>query len=133
MAQEPSADELLNTESMIKRILGDMESLREKIKKEKDLFDSTFENDAVFSEKQKKEEEAKKEKQALRQTILKTTAALQVDARLKELREELKAASKSLEQLLKKYQEISHSSQITRDDGEIYEIVTSFKLRKKKE
>jgi len=125
------ADRLLNTESMIKRLLGDIEKFRSDIKEQKDMFDSTFENDAVYAEKLKKEDEVKKEKEAARQTLLKTSSALAADSKLKELKEELKDTQKSLEGLLKEYQILSGSNQITRDDGEIYEIVTSYKIKKK--
>lgn len=127
---DSSADRLLNTESMIKRLLGDIEKFRSDIKEQKDMFDSTFENDAVYAEKLKKEDEVKKEKEAVRQTLLKTSSALAAGSKLKELKEELKDTQKSLEGLLKEYQILSGSNQITRDDGEIYEIVTSYKIKK---
>lgn len=124
------ADRLLNTESMIKRLLGDIEKFRSDIKEQKDMFDSTFENDAVYAEKLKKESEIKKEKETARQTLLKTSSALAADSKLKELKEELKDTQKSLEGLLKEYQILSGSNQITRDDGAIYEIVTTYKIKK---
>ncbi len=132
-SMDPSnkAELLLNTESMIKRYLGDMEKLRNDIKEQRDMVDSTFENDAVFSEKMKKEDEVKKEKEALKEQLMKTTAVLQADAKLKELKDELKDTQKSLEGLLKQYQELAGTNQIVRDDGEIFEIVTTFKIKKK--
>ena len=128
---DQKAETLLNTESMIKRYLGDIEKLRQDIREQKDMIDSTFENDASFSEKMKKEEEVKKEKETLKAQLLKSSAVLQADAKLKELKEEMKDTQKSLEGLLKQYQELAGTNQIVRDDGEIYEIITTLKIKKK--
>ena len=129
--EENKAERLLNTESMIKRLLGDIDKLKADIREQKDMFDSTFEGDAVYSEKMKKEEEVKKEKEAVRQTLMKTTAALQADAKVKELKDDLKDTQKSLDGLLREYQTLSGSNQIVQEDGQVYEIITTLKLKKK--
>lgn len=126
------SESLLNLESAINRTVNDVEKLKTEIKDQKDMYDSAFEQDATYESQLKKEEEVKKAGAVLKQQLSKSPAIAASFEKLKELKDDMKDLQKELSDLLKRYQKTSGTNIITREDGEIYEIVTNLKLIKKK-
>lgn len=125
-------ENLLNLEMAIHRTVNDINKLKDQIKEQKDMYDSTIENDAAYATQAKKEEEVKKITIGLKQQLLKSPAVQDTSEKLKELKDDMKGLQTGLSELLKRYQTVSGLNQITRDDGEIFEIVSTMKLIKKK-
>ena len=130
-SQTQKLESIVNLESMIHRYVNDIGKLKEEIKEQKDMYDSIFEADAAYSTQIQKEEEVKKASTTIKQQLLKTPSAIETSEKLKGMKEEIKDLQTHLSDLLKQYQKASGSNQITREDGEIFEIVSSVKLVKK--
>lgn len=122
---------LVEVESMILRYISDMEKLRQEIKEQNDMFKSTFEGDATYSKKKEEEEKLKKEVAATKQVLAKTPAAAEAEAKVKELKEDLRSLQGTIEILLNQRQKLTDVNQIIRDDGEVYEVKTKVSLVKK--
>lgn len=118
-------------ESRIKQYLGDIERLRSKIQEKKDMFDSAFENDSIYMKHKETLSEAKKQLQKTKSEMIKIEAISLLNSQLKELKDEMKDLQDGLSISLSQFREQTGQTSITRDDGEVYEIVTMLKLKKR--
>jgi hypothetical protein len=127
-----AASSLLNLESLINGYIVDMEKLQEQIKTQRDMFNDAFNNDAEFSQIMQKVKDINRVKSAAKQRIMKLPNVVDVSNRMREYKEELKDIQDGLSTYLQQYKELSGSNQITRDNGEVVEIVSTTKLVKRR-
>lgn len=125
------AETLINLESLINRHVVDIEKVKEQLKTQKDMFNDTFGNDAVYAELDQKVKDLNRQKNGAKQKLLKQPGLVSTSERILELKEDMKDLQEALSAYLRQYQEISKTNQIVGENGEIREIVTSHKLVKK--
>src|SRR3989344_1864882 len=121
----------LELESMINRYIEETDKLKAQLKTQKDMYNAVFENDATFSQTQEKEKEIKKNTTALKQKLVKQPAAVDISNRMKDLKMEIKDVQDTLSGLAEQYEKVSGLSQITQDDGNILQIVNTYKVVKR--
>lgn len=123
---------LMNLESLINGFIVDMEKLQEKMKTQRDMFNDAFNNDAEFNQIMTKVKEINRVKSGAKQRLLKQPNILEVATKMREYKDELKDIQDGLSSYLQQYKELSGSNQITRDNGEVVEIVSITKLVKRR-
>jgi hypothetical protein len=106
--------------------------LFDQIKTQKEMYDQSIENDANFSQEDAKAKEAKKIVAGIREKIMKQPAVVEAVARMKELKEEVRDVQDTISALAEQYQEVAHTNQIVKDDGEVLEIIKKYSVRKKR-
>lgn len=122
---------LINMENMIKTHQKNIDELAETVKKQQDMLKAIFENDLQF---QKLEEEAKvgnKAKAAYKQQITKQPNVIELAAKQKDMRTDLKELKTALSDYLREYQRMSGSNVVEGYDGQLREIVYTAKLVRK--
>lgn len=122
----------MEIESMIHRNLAEVEKLREQVKTQKDMYDSTIENDAAYAEQAEKEKEVKKVTAGLKQKLVKQLSVVEITHRMKELKEEMKDVQDTISGLAEEYEKVAGTTQIINEMGEVLEIVKIYKLQKQK-
>lgn len=128
---QPPAMSTLELESMITRNLEEVEKLKAQLKTQKEMYDSTFENDAAFAEQSEKEKELKKAVSAVKQKLVKQPAVVDVSSRMKDIKEEIKDIQDTISGLAEQYEKVSGNNQILKENGDVLEIVKTYKLVKK--
>ena len=66
---EKTAMSIIEITSIVKRYIGDIEKLKTNIKSQKEMYDSSFENDAKYSEASEKAKQASREVQAIKLNV----------------------------------------------------------------
>lgn len=127
----PTALNLLDVESIIKRHLIDIEKLQGEIKDQRAMFEDSFNNDANYKALADKAKEATRQKNALKQQLLKTPAITELDNKIKSQKEELSDLQQAVSDYLLEYQRLSGSNQFETDNGDVLEIVQVTKLVRK--
>ena len=123
--------DFLNLEELIKRYVGALAKLNEDLKKNHQMFEDAFENDAVYREHAEKAKEANRIKSATKQQILKQPAMQELNQKVKDLRFEVKENQALLSDYLSQYQKATGATQIELEDGEVLEIVSQVRLVKR--
>ncbi|MEO6508865.1 MAG: hypothetical protein ABIO02_02840, partial [Patescibacteria group bacterium] len=123
---------LLNLESLINGYLVDLEKVQEKYKTQRDMFNDSFENDADFSQIMMKVKEVNRTKSVAKQRIQKLPNVVELASKMREYKEEIKDIHEGLSAYLQQYKELSGSNQLTRDNGEVVEIISVTKFIKRK-
>lgn len=131
MADQTSADMLINLESMIKTHISAISRLQEELKKHREMLDDIFTNDPTYQEHDKKAKEASKVKQSTRQEILKRPQVATLSEKVKGFRNELKETKDALSDYLREFQRMSGVNEIEDEGGELHEIVFVAKLVKR--
>lgn len=124
------SDEFFDLENLIKNYLSRIETLKQELKKQKDLFDNSFESDIVYKEHEEKAKEAAKLKAETKQQILKQPTLASLGEKIDEIRNEIKDLQTTLSDYLLQYQKMTGFSEIENSDGETLIIVNSAKLVK---
>lgn len=123
---------LLNLESLINGYLVDLEKAQEKFKTQREMFNDTFSNDAEYSQIMQKVKEVNRIKSAAKQRIMKLPNVVDLNSKMREYKEEIKDIHDGLSGYLQQYKELSGSSTLTRDNGEIVEIISVTKFSKRR-
>lgn len=116
---------------MIQRRIKIIEDLQAEINKLKQNYDESLENNPVYQEAQKQEEEVKKVKEQAKEKVekVKENPTLKgMQDQLKELKEEMKNNKDVLSQELADYYKDSGSMEIVDSDGATKHIKFSAKL-----
>ncbi len=129
---ENPAQKILDLEQMIKGYLTDIAAIREKLKTQRDMHNSTFEQDKEYSEVSEEHGKVKRKQAEVKQRLAKTDAVAAVQATMKGLKDEMKDLQGALSTYLNQYAQLTNSNQFTGADGEIHEIVRTAKLVRKK-
>lgn len=120
---------LLSLEEMIKNNIASLETLREELRKVREMFEDTFSNDPVYMEKAEEAKKAAKGKSEVRSRIMQQPSVKEMADKIKHLRSEMSERSGALSDYLQEYQRISGLTQVE-VDGEVHQIVNSAKVVK---
>lgn len=130
-ADQSQAIILTNLESLIKSHISSLERDMDEFKKQKEMYDSVFENSATYREHSEKAEEANKLKSATRSEIMKQPGVIAVASKMKDIRAEISELRNELSEYLQEYQRMTGANQIEDDNGIIRDISISAKLVKR--
>lgn len=130
-ADQSQAIILTNLESLIKSHISSIEKNMDEFKKQKEMYDSVFENSATYREHSEKAVEANKLKSATRSEIMKQPGVIAVAAKMKDIRAEIGEMRSELSEYLQEYQRMTGANQIEDDNGIIRDISISAKLVKR--
>lgn len=122
---------VLQLETLIHGYISDIEKLKEQLSTQREMFESSFEQDAQYSQQDEEEKKVKKAKKAIKDNLTKSPSVAMVMDRVNELKSEIRDSNDELVGALKEYQRLANSNQFTTQSGEIYEIVNTLKLKKK--
>lgn len=122
---------LLNLESMIKGNISQIDKLTEEMKKQKEMLDSVFENDATYTEHAKQAKEAARIKTATKNEILKRPDVAHIFEKVKSAKAEISELQDGLSSYLQEFQRMSGVNEIEGEDGLVREIVYTAKLVKR--
>ena len=125
-----NANDYLNLVNQIKTLIDQVETLKEELKTQKQMYEDSFENDAVFNEHDEKVKEATKIRQATKVQILKQGNVAEISEKIGEYRTDLKGMQNTLSELLIQYQKETGATQIETNRGEVLTIVNKVKLVK---
>lgn len=128
---QTGASDFLNLDSQIKSYVSRLENLKQELKTQKDMLDSSLLNDEVYQNHDKAAKEAAKVRAGTKQQIMKQPNISQVSEKVNGLKDEYKELQESLSEALRQYQKISGATQIELSNGEVMEIVNSVRLVKK--
>jgi hypothetical protein len=128
----PSGLTRMELESLIQRYMDDVEKLKSQIKSEKEMYNASFENDAAYSEAEKNAKETKQKVSEIKQRITQQPAVKDAQARMVELKDEMKDVQDAISGLAEQYQQVAGTNQIVQDDGQVLEIVRNFKVIRKR-
>lgn|SRR3989338_6575706 len=130
-ASTDQATILMNLDELIKSNIASLDKLAIELKKQREMFDDSFNNDPTFREHAEKAKEANKVKATTKAQIMRQPAVAQLSEKVKNLRSEIKERQLSLSDYLREYSRMTGVNQIEGHDGEVREIVQEFKLIKK--
>lgn len=122
----------LELENLIKNYITRIGQLKDDLKKKREMLEDAFEGDVVYQEHALKAKEAAKIKGATKMQILKQPALAEMAESVRELQFDIKEQQSMLNDYLQQYQKASGATQIETGDGEILEIVSVFRLVKRK-
>jgi hypothetical protein len=123
-------DVLFSLEEMIKNNIASLDSLREEVKKQREMFEDVFINDETFRLNTEKAKEANKAKNTTRQQILAQPAVAAISAKVKSLRTDIKERQAALSDYLQEYQRMTGATEIEGKDGELRDIINNSKVVK---
>jgi len=121
---------LLSLIELIKTNINSIDKLSLDLRKQREMFDDSFNNDPLYRDQTEKVKEANKVKSATKQQIMKQPSVMQLSNQVKSLRSEIKERQSSLSDYLQEYQRLTGASEIENDNGELLRIVNSSKLVK---
>jgi hypothetical protein len=131
-AAETPAMEIVNLSSLINRYFTDLEKIKQQLKTQRDMFNGAVENDKAYDEQSKQVKDLVKKRNAIKQDITQQPAVKAIILKQKELKEEMKDLQDALSRYLERYQQVAKTNMIEGEDGEMREIVPSYKLVKKR-
>lgn len=123
-------DVLFSLEEMIKNHIASLDSLRDELKKQREMFEDVFINDETFRTNSEKAKEANKAKNTTRQQILAQPAVAAISSKVKSIRSDIKERQGALSDYLQEYQRLTGATEIEGKDGQVREIVNSAKVVK---
>lgn len=121
---------LLSLEELIKNNIDSIEKLNTELRKQREMFDDSFNNDPVFREHTEQVKEVTKVKSATKQQIMKQPSVLKLSNEIKNMRSEIKERQSSLSDYLQEYQRMTGATEIESNSGDMLRIVNSSKLIK---
>ena len=123
-----AVDALLSLEELIKNHIDSIDKLRDEIKKSREMFEDSFDNNPTYREHEERLKEVSKGRNSVRQEIGKQPSVAGIAQKLKDLRFDFNEQGKTLSDLLQDYHEQTGATQIETRDGQIMEIVSTSKL-----
>lgn len=133
-ASAPSSDRvdtMLSLEELIKNHIESIDKLRDEIKKLREMFEDSFNNNPTYREHSERNKQVAKERNSVRQQIAKQPSVATVAQKLKDLRFDMSEQMKTLSDLLQDYHEQTGATQIEARNGQLMEIVSTAKLVRK--
>jgi hypothetical protein len=122
------AQVLLSLEEMIKKYITRLDTLRGEVKKYKEMYDDSFNNNPTYIENTEKAKEAAKDLKTTRKNIASQPSVVQLALKMKSMRDEAKEMQTSLSDYLQEYQRMTGANEIEGEDGKIRDIINSAKL-----
>ena len=118
----------LNLEELIKNHIEAIDKLKDELKKQREMFEDSFNNNPTYREHIEKVKEVTKAKNSVRQEIAKQPSVAQLKQKLDDLRFDIGEQGKTLSDLLQDYKEQTGATEIEARNGKIYAIVSVSKL-----
>ena len=122
------AASFLNLEELIKNHIEAIDKLKEELKKNREMFEDTFNNNPTYREHVEKVKEANKAKSSVRQELTKQPSVASLKQKVDDLKFDINEQGKTLSDLLQDFKEQTGASQIEARNGKIYEIISVSKL-----
>ncbi len=129
---ENKVQETLGVGELIKKYIIDIDKTKRLLKEQKQMHKDAFEGDKEYHEEDMKIKDLTKKKNAIKNIILKTPPMEAVTAKVKELQAELSDMQDALSRYIQEHVRQTGQTMIEGNDGEMYEMVPVYKLRKKK-
>ncbi|MBP9690577.1 hypothetical protein KBD81_00695 [Candidatus Woesebacteria bacterium] len=126
-------ERIMSLENMINGYILDLDKLQKDLKEQSSMLKDTFENDADFAAASEKVSDMQKIKKEVQDKLLQDPAISLLDAKVSDLKTEVKDVRQALSDYLQQYYRESGLTQITGADGEVREIVATARLVKKKD
>lgn len=123
--------QVLGVAELIKRYMGDIEKTKAQLKEQKQMYKDAFEGDKEYHDENEKVKEINRKKKAIQDRLVKTPAMEAVTSKVKNLTEELKDMQVALSGYIQEHIRQTGQTMIEGNDGEMYEMVPVYKLRKK--
>jgi hypothetical protein len=123
--------DMMQLENMIHTQLSDISKIREETKELKSMFDDAFKNDATFKDLDEKAKDVAKKRNTYKTAMLKDPAVAQANQQYLAKKDELKDMQSALSDYLREYARSTGLNQFETADGDILEIVQTFKLVRK--
>jgi len=131
-SQDNSASQFISLDNQIKSLIEQIDSLKEELKKQREMHEDTFQNDPVYQEHDKKVKEASRVRSATKTQIAKQLQVAEMGEKIAEERDEIKRMEATLSELVIQYQKETGATQIETNSGEVLSIVNKVKLVKVK-
>lgn len=122
---------LLNLQDMIKGHIESLDRLRIEQKKQREMFEDSFNNNPTYRENAEKAKEAIKVKATTRQQIASQPSVIAIANKVKALGQDIKERQAALSDYLLEYQRMTGANEIEDNEGQIREIINSAKLIKR--
>ena len=126
-------EEIMNLETMIKGYMSDLEKYQEDLRDQASMLKDSYEQDAEYTVAQEKVLEATRKRKVVRDRIIAEPAIASLESKVEDLRAEVKETKTALSDYLERFFQKSGLRQITGNDGEIREMVTTVRLVKKRD
>lgn len=120
---------MLDLEGLIENHVNGSASIKEEIKKHKEMLDDILASNATYQETVKITNEATKERNRQKNKILKTPHAKELSEKIKELKSDLKEKQSALGDYVSEYKNISGANEVE-INGELHTIVVTGRLVK---
>jgi hypothetical protein len=130
-SEENQATVLLSLEELIKNHIASIDTLKDELKKHREMFADSFINNETYRENEAQVKEANKKKSQTREQILNQPAMRDLGAKIKSLSSDLRERQSAISDYLLEYQRMSGATEIEGHDGEMREIINSAKLIKR--
>lgn len=118
----------LSLESLIKGHLNTLSKLKNQVAEQMDMLNNVLENDPTYKQHSEDAKKATKVKTATKSEIMKRPDVMQVNNKIKAVREEQKEQQQTLSELLAEYQRTTGLDSIETDEGKIRKIITTARL-----
>lgn len=125
-----TATVMLSLEELIKNHLASLDKLTGELKQQQEMINNVLTNDEVYRLQDEAVKEATKVRNTTRSEIMKRPDMVKIDAKVKELRSDMKDSRATLSELLQEYQRTSGNNEIE-VDGTLLQIVSASKLIKR--
>lgn len=126
--QQESASTLLNLENLIKNHVQKINELKVELKKVREMYNDSFNNDPLYQEANIKAKDVVKSKNAVKNSISKQPSVAALAQKVKDIRFDLKESQTTLSDLLCDYKEQTGATQLELFGGQIADIVQVAKL-----
>ncbi len=126
------AEELISLRNLIQRYADQMEKLSAEVKEHNDSLKNLMSNDQELSQLEEQAKAITTDLRAKQQRIKESPESVQIQVKVKELKEELSELKAALNNYLLRYYQMTGSTVIEDDTGDEREIVFQAKLGRKK-
>lgn len=130
---KPTAQSVVGVGELIRRYIADIDHVKGVLKEQKQMQKDAFQNDKEYHDEEEKAKEIKRKQNTIRTRLLKAPALEAVTAKIKELQEQSKDMQAALSGYLQEHVRQTGQTMIEGNDGEMYEMVPVYRLRKKRE
>lgn len=125
-----SADTLLTVTNLISNYLTQLDRDQKELTAQRQMLEDAFANDSTYKEHNDAAKAAAKIRNATKAQILKQPGLMELNQKVRDLREDMKATKEALSEYLQEYARLTGSRTIEGPNGELQEIVYQAKLVK---
>lgn len=119
------------TLEVVRRRIGILEKSKDEIKKLKEMYNDIFINDNNFNEADKVVKDTMKKRKDVQSQLAKKPAAVDLNGKIKGLKEQIKDNETSLSDELMEYYKVSGVTEIEDENGTVHEFAINIKLKPK--